>query len=83
MGSSQWRVRDVPVGTGYAAWAGIGATGTALIGMTVLGEASTAFDPTSYVGPDRLMTIQAVTQDGHANQDQTARHRYEEHQHDR
>lgn len=32
-------LRDIPVGTGYAVWVGIGATGTALIGMTVLGEA--------------------------------------------
>lgn len=31
-------LRDIPVGTGYAVWVGIGATGTALMGMLVLGE---------------------------------------------
>jgi quaternary ammonium compound-resistance protein SugE len=28
----------LPVGTGYAVWTGIGAAGTALVGMAVLGE---------------------------------------------
>lgn len=31
-------VRVIPVGTGYAVWTGIGAAGTALIGMAMLGE---------------------------------------------
>lgn len=31
-------LRTLPVGTGYAVWTGIGAAGTALIGMAVLGE---------------------------------------------
>ena len=31
-------LRTVPVGTGYAVWTGIGATGTALVGMLFLGE---------------------------------------------
>lgn len=31
-------LRDIPVGTGYAVWTGIGATGTALVGMLWLGE---------------------------------------------
>ena len=31
-------LRDIPVGTGYAVWTGIGAAGTALVGMAVLGE---------------------------------------------
>jgi hypothetical protein len=30
--------QDHPVGTGYAVWTGIGAAGTALIGMAPLGE---------------------------------------------
>ncbi|GAB2633890.1 DMT family transporter [Nocardia goodfellowii] len=31
-------LRDIPVGTGYAVWVGIGAIGTALVGMVFLGE---------------------------------------------
>ena len=35
-------LRDLPVGTGYAVWVGIGAVGTAALGMIVLGDAFTA-----------------------------------------
>ena len=31
-------LRTLPVGTGYAVWTGIGAVGTALLGMLILGE---------------------------------------------
>jgi quaternary ammonium compound-resistance protein SugE len=31
-------LRHIPVGTGYAVWTGIGAVGTAILGMAVLGE---------------------------------------------
>ena len=31
-------LRTLPVGTAYAIWTGIGAAGTALVGMLVLGE---------------------------------------------
>ncbi|CAM3387511.1 DMT family transporter [Stackebrandtia soli] len=31
-------LRDIPVGTGYAVWVGIGAVGTAIVGMVWLGE---------------------------------------------
>ncbi len=31
-------LKTIPVGTGYAVWTGIGAAGTAIIGMTFLGE---------------------------------------------
>jgi quaternary ammonium compound-resistance protein SugE len=31
-------VRTIPVGTGYAVWTGIGAVGTAIFGIAVLGE---------------------------------------------
>jgi quaternary ammonium compound-resistance protein SugE len=31
-------LRTIPVGTGYAVWTGIGAVGTALVGILVLGE---------------------------------------------
>jgi quaternary ammonium compound-resistance protein SugE len=31
-------LRSIPVGTGYAVWTGIGAVGTALVGILVLGE---------------------------------------------
>ncbi|MGH9903933.1 MAG: quaternary ammonium compound efflux SMR transporter SugE [Pyrinomonadaceae bacterium] len=30
--------RGLPIGTAYAVWTGIGATGTAIVGMTLLGE---------------------------------------------
>ncbi|MBC7374465.1 MAG: QacE family quaternary ammonium compound efflux SMR transporter [Frankiales bacterium] len=33
-------LRDLPVGTAYAVWTGIGAAGTAILGMAVLGESA-------------------------------------------
>ncbi|WP_341719632.1 SMR family transporter [Micromonospora sp. FIMYZ51] len=33
-----YALREIPVGTGYAVWVGIGAVGTALVGMLALGE---------------------------------------------
>ena len=41
-------LRDLPVGTGYAVWTGIGTVGTALLGMYLLGDAVT---------PARLVSI--------------------------
>lgn len=42
MGASFWllslALREIPLGTAYAIWVGIGALGTALIGIFVLGE---------------------------------------------
>ncbi|MBA3889466.1 MAG: multidrug efflux SMR transporter [Gemmatimonadaceae bacterium] len=35
-------MRTIPIGTGYAVWTGIGAAGTALVGIIVLGEPRTA-----------------------------------------
>lgn len=35
-------LRVIPVGTAYAVWTGIGATGTALLGMLLLGESRDA-----------------------------------------
>src|SRR5919197_1467865 len=35
-------LRDLPVGTAYAVWTGIGAAGTAIVGMVFLGEAADA-----------------------------------------
>ena len=35
-------LRDLPVGTGYAVWTGIGAVGTAILGIALFGEAATA-----------------------------------------
>jgi quaternary ammonium compound-resistance protein SugE len=31
-------IRTIPVGTGYAVWTGVGAVGTVIFGMVVLGE---------------------------------------------
>jgi quaternary ammonium compound-resistance protein SugE len=42
MGASFWllsvALREIPVGTAYAVWTGIGAVGAALVGMAFLGE---------------------------------------------
>ena len=35
-----WALRDIPVGTGYAVWVGVGAVGTAAVGMVALGEST-------------------------------------------
>lgn len=35
-------LRDLPVGTAYAAWTGIGAVGTALLGLVFLNESASA-----------------------------------------
>lgn len=34
-------LRDLPVGTGYAVWTGIGTVGTAILGMMLFGDAAT------------------------------------------
>ena len=31
-------LRDIPLGTGYAVWMGIGTVGTAILGMVLFGE---------------------------------------------
>lgn len=48
MGLLAYAVRTIPVGTGYAVWTGIGAVGTAIIGMVWLGES---------VAPSRLFFL--------------------------
>ena len=44
-------LRDLPVGTGYAVWVGIGAIGTALLGIALLGES---------VEPARLAAVALI-----------------------
>ena len=44
-------LRDLPVGTAYAAWTGIGAVGTAVFGIVLLGESG---------GGARLVSIALV-----------------------
>ncbi|MFI2611446.1 DMT family transporter [Kitasatospora sp. NPDC018619] len=41
MGGLAYAMRTIPIGTGYAVWVGIGAVGTAVYGMAVLGDAVT------------------------------------------
>ncbi|MEV0426395.1 SMR family transporter [Micromonospora sp. NPDC050495] len=41
MAGLAYALRDIPVGTGYAIWVGIGAVGTALVGMLALNEPAT------------------------------------------
>jgi quaternary ammonium compound-resistance protein SugE len=47
LGFSMWflalAARDLPIGTAYAVWTGIGAAGTAVLGMALLGEPRTAW----------------------------------------
>ncbi|MEZ5564001.1 MAG: quaternary ammonium compound efflux SMR transporter SugE [Gammaproteobacteria bacterium] len=35
-------IKDIPLGTAYAVWTGIGAVGTAIFGIVLLGEPATA-----------------------------------------
>lgn len=42
LGLLAYAVRTIPVGTGYALWTGIGAVGTALLGMMLFEEPATA-----------------------------------------
>jgi quaternary ammonium compound-resistance protein SugE len=42
MGLLALAVRDLPIGTAYAVWTGIGTLGAALFGMLVLGESASA-----------------------------------------
>ena len=42
-------IKELPVGTAYAVWTGIGAAGTAILGMVLLGE------------PVQLFKIAAIT----------------------
>lgn len=35
-------LKGIPVGTGYAVWTGIGAVGTAILGIVLFGEAANA-----------------------------------------
>jgi quaternary ammonium compound-resistance protein SugE len=44
-------LRTLPVGTGYAVWTGIGAAGTAIVGIALLGEPA---------NPMRLACIAAI-----------------------
>jgi quaternary ammonium compound-resistance protein SugE len=44
-------LKTIPVGTGYAVWTGIGAVGTALVGIWLLGEAR---------DPGRLLSIALI-----------------------
>ena len=40
MGGLAYALREIPVGTGYVVWVGIGAVGTALVGMLALHESA-------------------------------------------
>ena len=51
MAGLAYALREIPVGTGYAVWVGIGAVGTVLYGMAVLGEPVTVM---------RLLCVGAV-----------------------
>ncbi|MET0165580.1 MAG: SMR family transporter [Vicinamibacterales bacterium] len=37
-----WSARTLPIGTAYAVWTGIGAAGTAVLGVCMFGEAASA-----------------------------------------
>ena len=40
MGLLAWSARTLPIGTAYAVWTGIGAAGTAVLGVYLFGEAA-------------------------------------------
>lgn len=42
LGLLSWTLKEVPIGTAYAIWSGIGAVGTAIVGMAILGDPVTA-----------------------------------------
>lgn len=42
MGLLGWAVKTLPLGTAYAVWTGIGAVGTALVGIVLFKEPATA-----------------------------------------
>ncbi len=42
VGLLSWAARTLPIGTAYAVWVGIGATGAALLGMVLFDEPATA-----------------------------------------
>jgi quaternary ammonium compound-resistance protein SugE len=35
-----WALKTLPIGTAYAVWTGIGAVGTAILGIILFGEAA-------------------------------------------
>jgi quaternary ammonium compound-resistance protein SugE len=41
MGMLEYAGRTIPIGTAYAVWAGIGAAGTAIVGIAYFGESAT------------------------------------------
>ena len=43
MGLLAYAMRDLPAGTAYAIWTGIGAVGTAIVGIIFLGESANIF----------------------------------------
>jgi quaternary ammonium compound-resistance protein SugE len=40
MGLLEYAGRSIPLGTAYAVWAGIGAAGTAIVGIALVGESA-------------------------------------------
>lgn len=42
MGLLSLSIKTIPIGTAYAVWTGIGAVGTALVGIVLFGEPATA-----------------------------------------
>ena len=42
MGLLAWSARTLPIGTAYAVWTGIGAAGTAVLGVYFFGETASA-----------------------------------------
>ena len=42
MGGLAWAMLEIPTGTAYAVWVGVGAVGTAILGIVLLGEPANA-----------------------------------------
>jgi quaternary ammonium compound-resistance protein SugE len=46
-----WAMKSLPVGTSYAVWVGVGAVGTAILGIVLLGESAS---------PGRLISLALI-----------------------
>ena len=51
VGLLSWAMKTLPVGTAYAVWVGVGAVGTALLGMLLFGESAS---------PARLLSLALI-----------------------
>ena len=61
LGLLGYALREIPIGTGYAVWTGIGACGTLLFGMFYLGESHDAIRVGCILGIIACIIILKIT----------------------